>query len=268
MRESTNSGRGRPCCTRRHGIRARAPTHPAFSFRGDGAGAQTPPEVPARAHRVSWPRAPAFLLAPGSSPWRRPLLVLLALAVLVAIADFVVGQAQQRWLERRDALREKLDWLAWHGLRTGVDDIRYEPSGGYTIEMRLQNASDSTMFVMLPTVRVAVQQGGRWVEVPVGEPADDLHAAVVELKEDQVIVRIAALHEQEDYTELMPGYMHVRLSLETYVSPVRDPQYDIGERIEDIFMHVQARHNGQYDPGRPAYIPLRAWTLLPPSASP
>lgn len=268
MRENTNDGPDGSRCTQQHGTKTGAPTHPAFPFRGDGAGAQTPSEVPARAHKVSWPRAPAFLLAPGSSPWRRPLSVLLALVALVVIVDFVVGRVQQCWLEQRAALREQLNWLAWHGLRTGVDDIRYEPPGGYTIEMRLQNASDGTMFVMLPTVRVAVQQGGRWVEVPVGEPADDLHAAVVELKEDQVIVRIAALHAQEDYTELMPGYMHVRLSLETYVSPVRDPQYDIGERIEEIFLHVQARHHGQYDPGRPAYIPLRAWTLLPPSTSP
>lgn len=113
--------------------------HPSFPFRGNCADTQTRSETPTRAHQVSWPWALATLFTPDSSPWRRlllVLLVLLALAVLVAIADFVVGQAQQRWLERRDTLREKLDWLACHGLRTGVDDIRYEPPGGYTIESK------------------------------------------------------------------------------------------------------------------------------------
>ena len=186
-----------------------------------------------------------------------------ACLALLAGLDGWVGSAQQRALEARRALRARLDHLAFHGLRTGIDEIAAQPDGRYEVRFRLQNASGQPLYVMLPAVEAAVQVGARWKPLPVAEPAGiSEDGTVVKLTGERTAARIVTAQER-DYMELIPGHMHLRLTLEALVSPQENPLEEIGERREDMFVYLRDRQRGEPPPGAPSFIPLRAWTLIP-----
>jgi len=199
-------------------------------------------------------------------------LILVGIAGLLAGLDWYVGQEQQRLLEARRAHRAKLDHLAFHGVRTGIDRIGYQLESVYSMEFRIQNATADPIFVMLPAVEAFVHVGAGWMPAAVVEPqgrADE--GSVMKLVGERPFMRLATL-DTIGYMELIPGYMHVKLSLEAYVSPEENPQEEIGERREEIFIYVKdyrlteaevrARGDSLWAQ-KPSFIPLRAWTLIP-----
>jgi len=203
----------------------------------------------------------------------RPLALAAAtLAVALAAADYGVGRWQQNLVRQKKEYRARLDRLAFHAVRTGIDSIRYAGASGYRTRFIIQNAYDEPIYVMMPTVDAAIQVGPQWAEVPVVQPADDeSDGAVVRLVGERSTDRLVSI-DRTDYTESIPGYVHLRFTLECIVSPEQDPQEDVGERKEDLFLYLKdyrfatdrTRH-----PGRPTFrekpdfIPLRAWTLVP-----
>jgi hypothetical protein len=200
----------------------------------------------------------------------------LALVAALAGLDQAIGYYQRKGLEAKRAEQAKLERLAHFGLRTGIDEILYEPEGRYRVRFRIQNATEEPFYVMLPLVRAFVQVGYRWTEVPVAEPpaaADE--GLVVRLIGERQVDRLLSIETRDD-TAIIPGYHHMRFNLEAYVSTDESPLEAIGEKHEDLFLYLKdgrlgdaviRRANGWGEGPVPAFIPLRAWTLVPKAAS-
>ena len=194
------------------------------------------------------------------------------LVVFLAASDWALGKWQQHLIEERKAYRNRLDRLAFHAVRTGIDDIKYDPAKGYRVRFTIQNAFDEPIYVMMPMVAAFIQIGPQWAAVPVAEPPQAAaEGSVVRLVGDKNFDRLVAV-EQTDYTELIPGYMHIKVTLETYVSPEEDPREEVGERKEDLVFYLKDQRHANdalHHAGRPSFkekpdfIPLRAWTLVP-----
>jgi len=195
-------------------------------------------------------------------------LVTFVLAGVIAGVDAMVGYYQQNILDQRRALKARLDKLTFYGLRTAIDDIAFVAGRGYRIEIRIQNATREPFYVMMPAVEGFVQKGYSWTAVSVTPTEDGVDGeAVVRLTGERQLARLAIL-EGNDYTELLPGYRHVKLTLEALLSPEENPQEEIGEKREDVFLHVKdvTHRDAGLHVGKPAFIPLRAWTLIPKEA--
>lgn len=196
-------------------------------------------------------------------------LIFFALAALALTAlDQAVGSWQERELARRVALKMRLDKLSFDGLRTGIDDITFA-NGRYLIRMRLQNAAHEPFYILVPVLEGFVQVGPSWEPFRIRSVDDQLkEGMVLPLVGEQSILEEAAI-EGFGYAEPIAGYRHIKITLEAFVSPEQDPQEEIGERREDFFLFLRdvtrdAEFAGRS--GRPSFIPLRAWTLLPKDA--
>lgn len=194
-------------------------------------------------------------------------LAVCAAVLLLVGADFLAGRVQNQEIGRRQALRTELDHLAFHGLRTGIDEIRYQPDADYRVEFRIQNATQEPFYVLLPSVGGYIQKGPTWVEVPTGTFPGQAEGGVIKLVGEQQVPRRVTI-EDTDYMELIPGYMHVKLTLEMMVSPEENPREEVGEKREDIVLYLRDERRGADSPAArgPNFIPLRAWTLLPKEA--
>lgn len=211
-----------------------------------------------RRRRAEWPRQ-----------WRRFITALAAITALLAAVDVIVGYHQQRLLDARRAYKARLDRMAFFGLRTGIDSITYQPESRYRIQFRLQNALDEPIYVMMPSVQGYVQVRAGWQPIPTEEAKNEAQeGTVVKLTDEHPAVWIATVDEA-DYMQLLRGYMHLKLILDAYVSPEDDPQEEVGERHEDLFLYLRDRRlpDDAAADGRsvlrPDYIPTRAWTLIP-----
>lgn len=193
-------------------------------------------------------------------------LIWLAIAAALVLAlDQAVGNWQERELARRIALKARLDKLAFDGLRTGLDDITFDGSH-YLFRLRLQNAAREPFYILTPALEGFVQVGPGWKPFRI-RPADGeaREGSVVRLVGERAITEEAAI-EETGYAEPIAGYRHVKITLEAFVSPEENPQEDIGERREDFFLFLRdVARDGEFasQSGRPSFIPLRAWTLLP-----
>jgi len=195
-----------------------------------------------------------------------------ALALLFAAADWGVGRWQQGLIQARKDYRARLDRLAFHAVRTGIEDIRHQRDGTYRVRFIIQNAFDEPLYVMMPTVEAFIQVGSQWIGIPVAEPPEArVEGNVVRLVGERTADRILTI-ERADYTESIAGYIHLKMTLESIVSPEQNPQEEVGERKEDLILYLKdyrwandrKRHAGRPTfSEKPDYIPLRAWTLVP-----
>ncbi|MDR2238923.1 MAG: hypothetical protein LBE33_00585 [Zoogloeaceae bacterium] len=195
------------------------------------------------------------------------------LAVLLAAADWGVGRWQQGLVQARKDYRASLDRLAFHAVRTGIEEIRHQEDGRYRIRLIVQNAFDEPIFVMMPAVDAFIQIGPQWVGVQIAEaPEAAMEGSVVRLVGERATDRYLTV-EPTDYTESIPGYIHLKLNLEMIVSPEQNPQEEVGERKEDLILYLKdyrwasdkTRHGNPAFDEKPDFIPLRAWTLVPRS---
>lgn len=195
-----------------------------------------------------------------------------ALVLALAAADWAVGRWQQGLVQAKKDYRTRLDRLAFHAVRTGIDEIRHQADGGYRARFVIQNAFDEPLYVMMPTVAAAIQVGAQWAPVPVAEAVDERHeGTVVRLVGERTADRFLTI-EPTNYAESIPGYIHLKMTLETVVSPEQNPQEEVGERKEDLIVYLKdyrlandrSRHGRQPAfADKPDFIPLRAWTLVP-----
>jgi hypothetical protein len=216
-------------------------------------------------------------MSPRNRPAGRLKLALMfaAACAMLAGVDWTVGFMQRRALQAQKDNRARLDRLANYGIRFGIDDISFDRETGYRVRFRVQNAMDTPLYVLLPASEAYVQVGAGWVPEKIADvPGSSDEGAVLRLVDDHDVVRQLDV-ESHDYTELITGYMHLRLTLEAWVSPEEDPQEDIGERREDMFIYLRdlrfggtATRDSDWAHGlaKPMFIPLRAWTLVPRGA--
>ena len=122
--------------------------------------------------------------------------------------------------------------------------------------------SGSPLYVMLNPVRVFVQMGMSWQEMPAHAPGGAAWG-VVKLTGDheyQVVFQADA----KDWAELMPGYMHVRIESDMLISRSSEPGDDIVERNNRFYVYLkphgaddQAIKRRSKFPGTPpVFIPM------------
>lgn len=203
--------------------------------------------------------------------WGRAILAIVLTAGALAAVDLTIGWYQERLLAARKAYKARLDRMAFYGLRTGIDAITYEPEARYRIQFRLQNALDEPIYVMMPSVEGAIQVRAGWPQVPTEErKGGALEGTVVKLikEQEQTSVWLVTI-EERDYMQLFRGYVHLRLTLDAYVSPEETPTEEVGERHEELFLHLRDQRLADdavldaRSATRPDYIPTRGWTLIP-----
>jgi hypothetical protein len=193
--------------------------------------------------------------------------VLAAIAVFIALAfalDFAVGRYQQYGLDQKRLAELRLQHAAYEGMFIEVVNVAYEPDRkSYRLTMKITKVEAGTpLYVMLSPVRVFEQAGLTWKEVPSRDP-EGRSARVIKLADAQTFETIFA-PDLAEWTELIPGYMHIRFETDSLVSQRSEPDDDIVDRTDRYYVYlkphgaddnaIRKRLNTKADP--PVYMPM------------
>jgi hypothetical protein len=194
----------------------------------------------------------------------RIMLCVLLMIVFGLLVDFGIGRYQRRALEDRKHAILALENAALGRLFVELIRIGYEPDGqSYRATLAMRNSDpDYPIYIMLNPVRVFMQAGLSWREMPSQVP-NGTSRGVVKLdgtQEFQVLFQA----EAKDWTELIPGYMHVRVENDMLISRRSEPKDDIVERSNRFYVYlkpqgmddaaIRRRSNFSGDP--PIFIPM------------
>jgi hypothetical protein len=180
----------------------------------------------------------------GNPIWRAWLTSKVTLGVLIAIgigfgADLAIGAYQKHALaESRQRLRE-LENAAFAGLYVELADVTYEPDGkSYRARLTLQNTDPAApLYIMLDPARVFVQTGLTWQGVGT-EPGAGTRVVKLDGAEEALVTFQA---DVDNWTELMPGYMHVRIESLMLISRSSAPKDDLVERANRFYVYLKPR---------------------------
>lgn len=202
----------------------------------------------------------------GVSRWLdyRPLQILVLLIGLGFLVDFAVGWYQRRAAEARQAAAQQLSSRAFGGLFVELVRVGYEPDGTkYRATLRMQNTRpDAALYVMLSQPRVFIQTGLTWQEVPAQAPAGTSWGVVrLDGASDYSVLFEADL---DDWSELIPGYMHVQVQSDMLISQSGTPSDDIVERANRFYFYLKPRtaddaeimRRSRFPGTPPVYIPM------------
>jgi putative ABC transport system ATP-binding protein/macrolide transport system ATP-binding/permease protein/lipoprotein-releasing system ATP-binding protein len=164
--------------------------------------------------------------------WIIPM-ILIACGINAAVTDY-----EQRQIDARVERRLALEDLAMKGLRAEVKQVTFGTDHTYNVDVYLRNTtSGQTLYVMSPTVRAFVQVGSSWQEVPL-KPADPSSKNVLKVEGTKVL-RYILEPDVHGYAELLPYYMHVRISNDMIVSPSNQPKDDLIERSDNYYVYLK-----------------------------
>lgn len=170
----------------------------------------------------------------------RFVLIVLPLLSVIYVANLAVASYQQSVINAQLDRKQALEDLAMEDLKAGVKDILMT-DGGYELDLFLRNSkSDKPMFVMTPVVRVFVQQGNSWLETAL-DSVDKPTAAVAQISSERVF-RYRLKPNVPGYAQLIPYYMHVRITNDLLVSPSSLPKDDLIERNDSYYVYLKP-HN-------------------------
>ncbi|MFM8675227.1 MAG: ABC transporter ATP-binding protein [Vulcanococcus sp.] len=167
---------------------------------------------------------------------RRRLLIGAALAGLGVAA----GAAGQRWwrgqqralLQRRDQLQR----LAFSGLSAELTALERLGPAGYRGTIAVDNLDRLQSLYLLPLdVQMYVQQGSRWN--PYSAAWSDGSRSVLAVQRP-LAVHFDLLDLPSRFTELVPGYMHVRLDVTYAIADRPDPDAVPVERRDSFFVYL------------------------------
>ena len=191
----------------------------------------------------------------------------LGAALVVALAfgcDYAIGRYQNYRLDQKRLAALKLDHAAYQGLYVELVNVAYEDDQrSYRVTMKMTNVDpDQPIYVMRSPVRVFEQAGLAWKEVPSRAP-DGIAASVVKLTGPATYETVFEPN-LSDWTELMPGYMHIRFESVSLVSQRSDPEDDIVERLDRYYVYLKPygadndaiRRRMKYQGEPPVYIPM------------
>jgi hypothetical protein len=185
---------------------------------------------------------------------------------LVLALDQGIGWYQRHRPEQKRAADLRLAHAAYAGLFVELVNVAYEPDQkSYRLTMAMKNLQpEQPIYVMLAPVRVFEQVGLAWKEVPARAPTAQ-STRVVKLT-DRVTYETLFEPNLKDWTELMPGYMHIRFENNRLISQRSDPDGDIIERTDRHYVYLKPhgadneaiRRRMKYAGEPPVYIPMPA----------
>jgi hypothetical protein len=211
--------------------------------------------------------APASSLKPrlGHGVLRSKFVLGLVAFVALAFAlDTTVGWYQQHRLEQKRRADRALEHAAYSGLYVDLVNVAYEPDQkSYRLTMVMRNLDPAhPLYVMLSPVRVFEQAGLGWREIPARAPRGSA-ATVVKLADTQAYETVFEPNLKE-FTQLIPGYMHIRFESTSLVSGRSEPEDDIVDRRDRYYVYlkphgaddVALRQRMKYAGDPPVYIPM------------
>lgn len=181
------------------------------------------------------------------------------------LINFGIAQVENHFLAEQVTARQAIEDLAMVGLRAEVKDVTMGPENSYDVAIYLRNTSGTApIYVLTPSVRGFVQVGSSWQEVSM-VPADPAAPKVMKVTGEQVNHYILKPNI-DDYAQLLPNYMHVRLSNEMLVSGSSQPKTDLVERSDNYYVYLKP-HDASDEailkklkfPGKPP-----VWIPMPP----
>ncbi len=202
---------------------------------------------PTPAPRPAAPRAPLAEVPPtplGAGLWQF-VAAFVGWTLLVACGlwgiDHATARIQRRSIEVRHAERKRSEELALQKLRAGLDDIGYRPDGGYEGTVYLQNFDPSRPFHVLgPAERVFVQVNRAWQEVPAN--AVGFTDGGVREVTGKAAFRFTFRADLTRFDELLPGYLHVRITNVMVVSERAEPTEDLFQRTDDYYAYLKPQN--------------------------
>ena len=196
-----------------------------------GAGKRVPAKVPASL-QLGLGRCFAFLRS-------RRLIAAAGIVVLAFVLDFAVGCYEQYRLEQKRLAALRLQHAAFEGMYVEVVNVAYEPDQkSYRLTMKFSNNEPSRpLYVMQSPVRVFEQIGLSWKEVPSRDSLGEA-ARVVKLTETYTFQTIFEPN-LKDWSELIPGYMHIRFRTDSLVSERSNPDDDIIDRMDRYYVYLK-----------------------------
>jgi hypothetical protein len=207
------------------------------------------------------PAAGEVRLGRGHGLLRSAASVATLILALLAV-DQGVGWYQSHRLEQKRLNDLRLEHAAFARLAVDLVKVAYEPDQrSFRLTMAMTNLDPGEpVYVMLNPVRVFAQSGLVWKEVPAHAVND---TRVVALTGSQVFETVFEPN-LEDWTQLMPGYMHVRFEGHPLVSQRREPDDDIIERTDRNYVYLKPhgaddaaiRKAMKYRGEPPVYIPM------------
>jgi hypothetical protein len=192
---------------------------------------------------------------------------LIATAVITFLAfalDFAVGRYQRYRLEEKRLAELRLQHAAFEGMFVEVVKVDYESDRkSYRLTMKFTNIDPGhPLYVMQSPVRVFEQTGLSWKEVPSRDPHGEA-ARVIKLTDSSLFETVFEPN-LEEWTELIPGYMHIRFESDSLVSERSDPDDDIIDRRDRYYVYLKP-HGADDDSIRkrmkirgdpPVYMPM------------
>jgi hypothetical protein len=191
----------------------------------------------------------------------------LGLVAFVALAfalDAAVGWYQRHRLEQKRLADRVLEHAAYSGLYVDLVNVAYEPDQkSYRLTMVMRNLDPAhPLYVMLSPVRVFEQAGLAWREIPTRAPRGSA-ATVVKLADTQTYETVFEPNLKE-FTQLIPGYMHIRFESTSLVSGRSEPKDDIVDRRDRYYVYLKPhgaddaalRLRMKYAGDPPVYIPM------------
>jgi putative ABC transport system ATP-binding protein/macrolide transport system ATP-binding/permease protein/lipoprotein-releasing system ATP-binding protein len=182
---------------------------------------------------------PSAGLGAGLGTWLLSASAWVVPALLTALAlNQGVALYQRHLLLRRMQARAALEDAALLWLRADIADVDYNGGPSYTLTLSFENRTPAKpVFVLSPTLRAYVQVGLTWHEIP-SRSIDGQEGRVARI-EGRRTYQFAFEPDTREYTEQLTGYMHVRLTGSTLVSPSSVPNDDLVERVDDYYIHLK-----------------------------
>lgn len=172
--------------------------------------------------------------------WTSPVLVGFVAVVFVALAlDAGVEWYQSRSLKAQRQARLQLENMALRSLYVELKRVVYETDGkSYRMTVSMQNSNPAIpLYVMLNAVGVYVQVGMNWQQVP-SKAVDGASWGVVKLVGDHSY-DVLFTPQVANWSELIPGYMHVRIQDDMLVSQKAQPGDDVVERRTPLYIYLK-----------------------------
>ncbi|WOJ88163.1 ABC transporter ATP-binding protein [Methylocapsa polymorpha] len=157
---------------------------------------------------------------------------------LVLLGNYSLARYQRYQAALRRERLAALEELATSTLKSEIDSVTRMGDGHYEVTIYLENTGgDKPIYVMTPSVQGFIQVGSDWQEAPLTPVAESV-ASVLKVTGKQ-LYRFVLDARVDKFTELLPHYMHVRLTNNMLISPESAPKDELFQRNDSYFIYLK-----------------------------
>lgn len=169
----------------------------------------------------------------------RLIIYLLPLILLGTLIHAGIRGMEIKALDEKAAERTALESLATGGLRADVKDVVIGPGNTYVVTLYLRNTTEpeQSIYMMPPAVRGFVQTGSSWQEVAM-KPVQKMSTKVLKVDGLQTFQYVLQ-PDVKDFAQLIPYYMHIRISNDMLISPNPQPKSELVERNDNYYIYLK-----------------------------